>query len=98
MCGEVLQPPARARFLDHLSAAPCLFQLLQPCRQLVVGRKKGARVFVEYGIRNSARIHQCGDEPDCGLRREADETTDSLDSQESPLKRSAEDDPVKSVQ
>ena len=55
-----------------------------------------ALVFVENP--NSARICQCGDEPDCGLRREADETADSLDNQESPLKRSAEDDPVKSVQ
>ena len=51
MCGEVLQPPARARFLDHVSAAPCLFRSLQPCRQLVVEKRKGALVFVEYGIR-----------------------------------------------
>ena len=97
MCGEVLQPPTRAHFLDHLSVAPCLFQSLQPCRQLVVGRKRCTCVCGALNP-NSARIYQCGDEPDCGLRGEADETADSLDNQESPLKRSAEDDRVKSVQ
>ena len=97
MCGEVLQPPARARFLDHLCAAHRLFQSLQPCKQLVVGRKRCTCVCGAWNP-NSSRISQCGDEPDCGLRREADETTDSLDNQESPLKRSAEDDPVKTVQ
>ena len=97
MCGEVLQRPARACFLDHLSAAPCLFQSLQPCRQLVVGRKMCTCVCGEWNP-NSAPIYQCGDEPDCGLRGEADETADSLDNQESPLKSTHEDDPVKSVQ
>ena len=97
MCGEVVQPPNWARFLYHLSAAPCLFQSLQPCTQLVVGRKRCTCVCGIWNP-NSARIYQCGDEPDCGLKREAEETADSLDNQESPLKRSAEDDPVKSVQ
>ena len=55
--------------------------------------EKGALVFVEYGIRIPLRFPSAGDEPDCGLRREADETTDSLDNQESPLKSSPEDDP-----
>ena len=97
MCGEVFQPPTRARCLDHLSAAPCLFQSLQPCRQLVVGRKRCTCVCGAWNP-NSSRIHQCGDEPDCGLRREADETTDSLDNQGRPLKRSPEDDSVTNVQ
>ena len=94
MCGELLQPPTRTRFLDHLSAAPCLFQSLQPCSQLVVGRKRCTCVCGVWNP-NSAPISQCGDEPDCGLRREAGETTNSLDNPETPLKSSPEGDPFK---
>ena len=84
-------------FLDHLSPAPCLFQSLQQCRQLVVGRKRCTCVCGVLNP-NSARIYQCGDEPDCGLRREADETTDSLDNQFFFPTATPEYDPVKNVQ